>query len=63
VNYRKQNDVTRKDCLPLARIEVTLDTLAGFKCFSTLNLKSGYWQVDLHPDDKEKNVFSTGHGL
>jgi hypothetical protein len=52
VDYRKPNDVTRKDCFPLHRIDDTLDTLAGAKCFSTLDLKSGYWQVDLHLDDK-----------
>jgi hypothetical protein len=62
VNYRKLNDVTRKDCFPLPRIDDTLDTLAGAKWFSTLDLKSGYWQVDLHPD-KEKTAFSTGQGL
>jgi hypothetical protein len=39
------------------------DTLAGAKWFSTLNLKSRYWQVDVHPDDKEKTAFSMGQGL
>jgi hypothetical protein len=47
----------------LSRINDTLDTLAGAKWFSTLDLKSSYWQVDLHLDDKEKTAFSTGQGL
>jgi hypothetical protein len=63
VDYRKLNDFTKKDCFPLPRIDDTLDTLAGAKLFSTLDLKSGYWQVDVHPDDKEKTAFSTGQGL
>jgi hypothetical protein len=63
VDYRKLNDVTKKDCFPLPRTDDTLDTVAGAKWFSTLDLKSGYWHIDLHPDDKEKTVFSTGQGL
>jgi hypothetical protein len=47
--------------LPL--IDDPLDTLAEAKWFSTLYLYSGYWQMDLHPDDKEKTTFSTGEGL
>jgi hypothetical protein len=54
--YKKLNDVTRKDCLPLPRIDNTLNMLAAAKWFSTLDLKSGYWQVDLHLD-KEKTEF------
>jgi hypothetical protein len=49
----------KKDCFPLPGID-TLDTLAGAKCFSELDLKSGYWQAALHPDNKEKTAFSTG---
>jgi hypothetical protein len=34
---------------------------SGF--WPTLDLKGGYWHVTLHPDGKEKTVFSTSHGL
>ncbi|GFX36758.1 hypothetical protein TNCV_4827081 [Trichonephila clavipes] len=63
VDYRRLNDVTKKDSYPLPRIDDTLDTLAGNTWFSTLDLKSGYWQVELHPDDKEKTAFTTGQRL
>ncbi|GFU66147.1 hypothetical protein TNCV_2858201 [Trichonephila clavipes] len=59
VDYRRLNDVTKKDSYPLPRIDDTFDTLAGKTWFSTLALKSGYWQVELHPDDKEKTAFTT----
>jgi hypothetical protein len=57
---RKLNDVTKKDCFSLVRID---DTLEGAKWFSTLDLKNGYWQINVHPYDKEKTPFSTGQGL
>ena len=63
VDYRRLNSHTRKDSYPLPRIDSTLEALSGSTCFSTLDLQSGYWQVDMHPDDKEKTAFSTGCGL
>lgn len=47
----------------IPRIDDTLEALAGTKWFSTLDLRSGYWQVKLDPKDKEKTAFSTGMGL
>jgi hypothetical protein len=55
VDCRKMNDVTKKGCFPLPRIDDILDMLAEAKWFCTLALKSGYWQVVLHPNDKEQS--------
>ena len=48
---------------PLPRIDSTLDSLADTKYFSTLDLASGYWQVEVREVDKEKTAFSTPQGL
>ncbi|GFX57867.1 hypothetical protein TNCV_3068341 [Trichonephila clavipes] len=42
VDYRRLNDVPKKDSYPLPRIDDTLGTLAGNTWFSNLDLKSGY---------------------
>ena len=57
IDYRRVNAVTRKDAYPLLRVDDTLDTLAGSKWFSTLDMLNGYWQVEVHPDDCEKMAF------
>ena len=63
VDYRKLNTITRKDAYPLPRIDDTLDTLAGSCWFSTLDLLSGYWQVEVAEADREKTAFTTQQGL
>ena len=63
VNYRKVNEVTNKDAYPLPRINATLDTLAGSQWFSTLDLLSGYWQVQIQESDRPKTAFCTPNGL
>ncbi|KAI4896099.1 hypothetical protein NFI96_026130, partial [Prochilodus magdalenae] len=55
----KLNDVTIKDAYPLPRIDDALDSLKAAKWFSTLDLASGYWQVEIDAQDKEKTAFAT----
>ena len=63
VDYRKLNGVTLRDSYPLPRIDDCLDSLRGASWFSTLDLASGYWQMGVHPDDREKTAFTCQSGL
>ena len=57
IDYRKLNHVTCKDAYPIPRIDESLDALGGSKWFTTLDLVSGYWQLPLSEDAKEKSAF------
>ena len=59
VDYRKLNSITKVDAHPLPRVDDLLKSLNGNTIFSTLDLRSGYWQVGMHPSDCEKTAFST----
>lgn len=63
VDYRRLNASTVKDAYPLPRIDESLEQLSGYSWFSTLDMFSGYWQVELDPADKNKTAFATRRGL
>lgn len=63
VDYRKLNEVTLPDSYPLPRIQDCLDALQNAKWFSTLDCTSGYFQVQIHPDDIDKTAFVCSKGL
>ena len=60
VDYRKLNRRTIPDSHSLPRIEETLDALQGASWFSTVDLKSGYYQMGLHEEHKERTAFTAG---
>lgn len=63
VDFRKVNEITKKDAYLIPRIDDTFDTLSGAKYLSSVDMFSGYWQVELKEEDKEKTAFSTPYGL
>lgn len=60
VDYRRLNNRTIKDAQAIPRVEDTLHLLAGSKYFTKLDLRSGYWQVELRDSDKPKTAFQVG---
>ena len=63
VDYRSLNKVTIKNKYPLPKIEDLFDQLNGAKVFSKIDLRSGYYQLKIRPEDIPKTAFVTRYGL
>ncbi|UYV82809.1 hypothetical protein LAZ67_22000949 [Cordylochernes scorpioides] len=63
VDYHRLNKITKKDVYPLPRIDDALDTLSRSSYFSTMDMRSGYWQIKVDDKDREKTAFITPDGL
>ena len=63
VEYQELNKKTSKDAYPLPLLDEVQDRLVGSTIFSTLDLHSRYWQLPVHPEDREKTAFSSGAGM
>ena len=62
VDFRGLNAITQVSEFPIPRVEDCIESLSGSVFFSTLDLASGYWQVEMDPADREKTAFSTAQG-
>lgn len=63
VDYRRLNAVTKRNQYPMPDAGALLAQLGEAQVFSTLDLASGYWQVELEPGDRDKTAFATRSGL
>jgi hypothetical protein len=63
VDYRPLNEVTIKNKYPLLWIDILFDQLTGAREFSKIDLRSGYHQIRIRPEDIPKTAFTTRYGL
>ena len=62
VDYRTLNERTKKDRFPLPHVQDVFDNAGKGRICSTLDLKSGYWQLPVAAEDQEKTAFICHRG-
>lgn len=64
VDYRKLNNITKKDAYPIPFISTILDKLRNAQYLSSIDIKSAYWQVPVEKSSRELTAFTIpGRGL
>ena len=62
IDYRGLNDVTVKNKYPLPLMDELFDRVHGANVFTKIDLRTGFHQIKIHPDDREKTAFRTRFG-
>lgn len=62
IDYRRLNEITVDDRYPLPNITDLFDKLGKSTYFTTLDLASGYHQIEIEENDRQKTAFSTQNG-
>jgi hypothetical protein len=63
VDYHKFNMITVPETYPFPRMYECIDSLGDATVFTTLECNSGYWQIPVHPDDRDKTTFTSHSGI
>lgn len=62
IDFRGLNAITVRDMFPLPSIKDALHSLEGATIFSSIDVSNSFFQVNLHPDDRDKTAFRTRRG-
>ena len=60
IDFRRLNSRIKKDAYPLPRMQETMESMVGARFFSTMDLKSGFWQVKMAKDSQQYTAFMVG---
>ena len=60
IDFHRLNSRTKKDAYPLPQIQETMESMVGTRFFSTMDLKSGFWQVKMAKDSQQYTAFMVG---
>jgi hypothetical protein len=63
VDYRRLDAITVPDTYPLPRMNEGNDSLGDAVFFTTLDCNSGYWQIPVHPEDRDKTTSTSHYGI
>ena len=60
IDFHRLNDRTEKDSFPMPKMIDTMETMVGARIFSTMDLKSGFWQVKMAEESRPYTAFTVG---
>ena len=59
IDYRALNDVTVKNKYPLPLMDELFDRTQGARYFTSIDLRNGFHQIAIRPEDREKTAIRT----
>ena len=60
IDFRRLNACTKKDAYPLPQMQETMECMVGAQLFSSMELKSGFWQVKMSEESQQYTAFTVG---